>query len=67
MNVNSRAAAAAPGSCHHLGSQSRTGYVAKALEEVKINGKRFNSYPATGREVLDSEKYRHFYSTKRSL
>ena len=67
MNVNYRAAAAAAGSPHHLGSRSRTGYVAKALEEVNIHGKRFSAYPDTGREAPDAEKSHHFYSTKRAL
>ena len=55
-NASYRAAAAAAGSRHHLGSRSQTGYIAKALEEVKICGKRFSAYPATGREAPDAEK-----------
>ena len=67
MNANSQVAAAAAGSRHHLGSRSRTGYVAKALEKVKIHVKRFSLYPDTGREAPDAEKSHHFYSTKRSI
>ena len=67
INTNSRATAASAGFRHHIGSRSRTGYVVKALEEVKIHGKRFSAYPDTGREAPDAEKSHHFYSTKRSL
>ena len=67
MNANHRAAAAAAGSRHHLGSQSQTGYVVKALKEVKIHGKRFSAYPDTGTEAPESEKYHHFSSNNRAL
>ena len=67
MNANSRAAAAATGSRHHIGSRSQTGYAAKALEEVKSNGKQFSAYPATWREAPDAEKSHHFYYIKCAL
>ena len=67
MNANSRSAAAAAGSRHHIGSRSRTVYATKALEEVNIHGKRFSAYPDTGREAPDAKKYHNFYSIKRAL
>ena len=66
MNANYWTEAEAAGSHHNLGSRSRTGYVEKALKDVKIHGKRFSAYLDTGREALDAENYHHFYSTKRS-
>ena len=67
MNANYRAAAAAAGSRHNLGSRSQMDYVAKALKEVKIHSKRFSVYPATGIEAPDAEKSHHFYYTKCAL
>ena len=67
MNANFQVVAAAAGSRHRLGSQIRMGYIAKALEEVKIHGKRFIAYLATGGEAPDADKSHHFYFTKRAL